>query len=638
MLTNFRMRAALKFVAIGLIATLTGCGGGGSTSTSTTPPPVVPVANEINISASMLSIPADNSASTTITATVTNAANAAVSGVPITFSADTGFLSASAATSDATGMATVTFSSGTSNASTRTATITATASGRSTQIPISISGTTATVSSTASTIVVGGSTATLTVLVKTGAGAALPGQTVSLTSAGTGSVLLTPASGTTDANGNFTSVVSGTAVGTSTVTIGVAGQTRTFVYTVSAAAAAFQITSPATDPSAASINTPTAVIVSAPSPTTSVTFVSTLGTWDATGTGTVTKAVSGGTVSANLVSSQSGTANVQVYDTSVPTTSSTRSISFTAASNTANRITLQATPQVVATNSSGTSGLSTLVATVFNGTNPVGGAAVSFSIANPTGGGETILPAAGVTSSIATSSLGLGQVKATFSSGSLPSGAGGVQVIATVTGTSTTATTSIVIGGTAGSVTIGRATAGASDSSNTLYILPMSVLVADSNGNPVTNTVISLSLWPIAFNANGTSCSPNPANDYFNEDDAFPGTSNYENLSLDVGEDGKRLSYPSRAVAGGSPTLDGRLTPPNSAAGTIPATVTTNSSGVATFSLTYTKSNALWIWDRIRATTLVQGTETVGQIEFRLPAILTDIGPPCLIPDSPYVF
>ena len=336
---------------------------------------------------------------------------------------------------------------------------------------------------------------------------------------------------------------------------------------------------------------------------------------------------------------QSGTANVQVYDTNVPTTSSTRSISFTAAASTADRITLQATPQVVATNSSGTSGLSTLVATVFNGTNPVGGAAVSFSIANPTGGGETILPAAGVTSSVASSSLGLGQVKATFSSGSLPSGAGGVQVIATVTGTTRTASTSIVIGGTAGSVTIGRASAGASDASNTLYILPMSVLVADSNGNPVTNTVVSLSAWPIAFNAGGTACVADPLKDYFNEDDAFPGTSSYENLSLDPGEDGKRLKYPSRTPAStGTPTTDGRLTPPNSAAGTLPSTVTTNSSGVATFNLTYTKSNALWIWDRIRATTLVQGTETVGQIEFRLPASIPDIGPPCLIPDSPYLF
>ena len=170
------------------------------------------------------------------------------------------------------------------------------------------------------------------------------------------------------------------------------------------------------------------------------------------------------------------------------------------------------------------------------------------------------------------------------------------------------------------------------DPSNTLYILPMSVLVADSNGNPVANTVVSLSAWPIAFNAGGTSCAPNPANDYYNEDAD-------ENLALGASEDGVRKRYPSPPiilVAGGK--TDGSLTPPNSAAGTLPATVTTNASGVATFNLTYTKSNSLWITDRIRAHTIVQGTETLGQVEFRLPALLTDIGPPCLIPDSPYLF
>ena len=79
-------------------------------------------------------------------------------------------------------------------------------------------------------------------------------------------------------------------------------------------------------------------------------------------------------------------------------------------------------------------------------------------------------------------------------------------------------------------------------------------------------------------------------------------------------------------------------TPPNSASGTLPATVTTNASGLATFNLTYTKANALFIQARVRASTLVQGTETVGQTTFQLPALLSDIGPPCLLPASPYVY
>lgn len=60
----------------------------------------------------------------------------------------------------------------------------------------------------------------------------------------------------------------------------------------------------------------------------------------------------------------------------------------------------------------------------------------------------------------------------------------------------------------------------------------------------------------------------------------------------------------------------------NPAAGTIPATVittTVDDSGVANFSLTYLKSSAVSIVDRIRASTLVGGTETSSSLTFRLP-------------------
>ena len=642
----FSARVLAYLWSIALVTTLGACGGGGSGNTTTIPPVTTPppAAAAISLSASLTSVASDNSTSTTITAIVVDAAHAAVSGVTVTFSADTGFLSLGSVVSDASGKAQVTFSSGTTDPSSRTATITATASGNSTQIPIRITGATVTVSSTASSLIVGGGNATLTVTVKSASGAVLPGQAVALTTSGTGSVTLAPASGTTNASGTFSSVVSPGAAGTATVTVTAVGETRTFDYSITGASLAFQITSPVTEPTAASIGTPVTITVTAPSPTTSVVFVATLGTWDATGSSSITKAVpASGIVSANLVSSVSGVANVQVYDAARPAVSATRTISFTAAASAAFRITLQATPSVVAPSTGGTTNVSTLVASVSDASgNPVGGAPVAFRIVVPTGtgGGETISPPVAITSSVATATLALGQAKSTFTAGSLPSGAGGVKIRAGVVGTSVATGASppldatVVIGGTAGSVTIGRASIASSDPSGTLYILPMSVLVADSNGNPVLNATVSLSAWPIAFNANGTSCSPSRLNDYFNEDIN-------ENLSLDAGEDGGvREHYPRTMpptlVLGG--TVDGRLTPPNSAAGTLPATVTTNSSGVATFNLTYTKSNSLWIIDRIRAHTFVQGTETVGQVEFRLPALITDIGPPCLIPDSPYLF
>ena len=65
-------------------------------------------------------------------------------------------------------------------------------------------------------------------------------------------------------------------------------------------------------------------------------------------------------------------------------------------------------------------------------------------------------------------------------------------------------------------------------------------------------------------------------------------------------------------------TTDGYITPVNSAAGTVPATVTTDANGVAGFTLTYAKTSAIWTVVRIRASTIVQGTETVGEVSFRL--------------------
>ena len=70
----------------------------------------------------------------------------------------------------------------------------------------------------------------------------------------------------------------------------------------------------------------------------------------------------------------------------------------------------------------------------------------------------------------------------------------------------------------------------------------------------------------------------------------------------------------------------------------MPATVTTDANGVAPFKLNYTKASAIWIVDRIRARTVVQGSDAVGEIVFRLPPALTDVKPNCLLPDSPYLF
>jgi hypothetical protein len=107
-----------------------------------------------------------------------------------------------------------------------------------------------------------------------------------------------------------------------------------------------------------------------------------------------------------------------------------------------------------------------------------------------------------------------------------------------------------------------------------------------------------------------------------------------ENLILDVGEDGRRVYFADNTNVGPG-TLDGSITPTNSAGGAVPTTVTTGADGVGSFNLTYPKDSAIWTVVRLRASTIVQGSETVAQRIFRLSALQADVSP-CLLGNSPY--
>ncbi len=599
----------------------------------------------MTVASSATSVKSDNSDSVTITATALNSSNAAVSGVAVTFSASTGVISASSASTDATGQAKVTFSAG-ADPTNRTATITVTSGTITKQVPVAIAGSTIDLSANSTALTVGGSLATLTATLKNAGGTPIANTPVTFASTGSTPLTVTPTTGTTNAAGQVAVQVSGSTAGTGTVTATSSGFSRTVDFGVTGATT-FGITStvPASVNKVASLllapDASLRVNVTAPTGT-GVVFVSTSGTWSygsSPGAGQSTVIAAGNSATNVLTVTAAGVVTVQVYNAASPGTTDLVTASVTSAVANATKITLQSSPTVVSPSTGGSGGVSTLIATVTDANNqPVGGATVAFQIVNATGGGETIAPAVAQTLTAASGTQALGQAKATFTAGSLPSGASGVQIKATVvevpsvfTGNGTSgANATVVIGGTAGSVTIGRATVIQDAGNSTAYILPMSVLVADANGNPVASATVSLSAWPIAW-APGNACSP--GNYYYNEDAN-------EDLVLDLNnEDGVRYDYvvpkPATFAIG---SKDGQATPPNSASGTLPATVTTDASGLATFNLTYTKSNALFIKARIKASTRVQGTETVGQTVFTLPALLTDIGPPCLLPASPYTF
>ena len=226
------------------------------------------------------------------------------------------------------------------------------------------------------------------------------------------------------------------------------------------------------------------------------------------------------TVTATLSSTIAGVASVQVDGLDINgavMVSDSRKVAMSSA--TAAAISLQSNVSVLQPSSGATSNSATVTATVRDASNqPVGNSAVVFSLVSPPGGGETVSPSLVLSSDGVASTDPIGQAKTTFTSGSLPTAAGGMIIRGRVVNTgngiclnteatppSTNGGTAICgdtvmhIGGTAGSIVIGQGTTISSDLTNTSYIFPMSLLVSDSNGNPMSNAVVSLSAWPVEF-------------------------------------------------------------------------------------------------------------------------------------------
>ncbi|MBN1833567.1 MAG: Ig-like domain-containing protein [Deltaproteobacteria bacterium] len=593
----------------------------------------------LSLGLSQATVRSDNSDSSTITATVLDANFAVVEGITVTFTSNGGQLSTPSCDTDIHGEAIVDFSSGTTDRSNRVVTITATVPGLpSAQIPVQVTGTTLTLVTNTTNLEIGAggnNQANLTITARDAGSVPIYNATIDITSSPSGIVSVSPATGTTNVTGQIQVTVTAMSAGDVTVRASGLGAIGTQNYSVGVVGDVFTITAPTDDPHSASTGGSVTVTVNAPSPIDEVQFATTLGDWDATGQQVRNVTVSGGVASAVLESSEAGTANILVSDVDNPSTSDSLTVLFSAPSSEAANISLQASATVVAPSTGGVSNSVNLTATVKNaGGQVVGGAAVAFSLVDTTGGGEFVSPPVAYTNSY-------GIAEGTFTSGSLSSDAQGVTVIATVVDTSITDSLQIIIGGTGGSVVIGMSTTLSSINGNTAYSLPGSVLVSDSNGNPVSGAIVTLNLWPSYYRTGCFAkigeewavgdCVVDPAyypvDDWFfkNEDDWYgEGDARYRNLVLDPGED----RGPGPGVAQGEspdvPNPDGQLTPPPAAAGSIPGTVVTDANGVGQFNLVYLKSSAIWIVVEITASTVVSGTENQGELEFVLPYAVGD--------------
>jgi hypothetical protein len=188
----------------------------------------------ISVTSSVATIPADSSASATITAHATDSTNSAVSGASITFSTSAGTVAGSPATTDANGNASVTLTAGTAAAGT-TITVTAASGSASNTTMVTVADTKQTVTVETSLPQIpsdSSKSATITALVRDASNRAVSGAAVDFSAT---SGILTVTQGTTDATGAATATLSAADDPTNrniTVTVGIGTSSATIVIPV----------------------------------------------------------------------------------------------------------------------------------------------------------------------------------------------------------------------------------------------------------------------------------------------------------------------------------------------------------------------------------------------------------------------
>ncbi|UCE32157.1 MAG: Ig-like domain-containing protein, partial [Burkholderiales bacterium] len=247
--------------------------------------------------------------------------------------------------------------------------------------------------------------------------------------------------------------------------------------------------------------------------------------------------------------------------------------------------------------------------------NPVKGRTVTFQVVAGTGGLSS--PQAVTDSS--------GQASVVYTPGPSPSGASGVQVLATVLGTGISQTVPLTVNERELTVSVGTG-------NETIKIdevfneTPYGVLVTDSAGSPVSGVTVSPSVVALTY-AKGFWVR--------NEDESrwdqvvtavCPSEDTNGNLLLDAGEDFN---------------ANGQLDPRNSdALVKFEGDSLTDDSGSVSLRVRYLRDRSAWVRVRLRVTaTVVAGTEGAAQAVFYLPILASEVtnlneSPPGVV--SPY--
>ena len=573
---------------LGLSAVLAACGGGdplpGASGTGGT------VAQSVDVIASALQVGGGGD-QVTITAVVKDSGNASLPNTKVTFSTDSGTLTSASALTNAAGIATANLSAG-ANKTNRVMTVTVTSGSVAGSVKVEVIGTSLKYSG--STTVPLGATSPVSVKATDSKGAAISGLQIAVSSQLNNGLSAT--SVTTDGQGIASLTYTATNAGSDVLTF--TGDGVNTAANIAISGENFVFVSPA--PSSTidvGVSKPLTVRYlsgGAPQAGKTVNFAATAGTLSASSA--VTDGSGDATVS--IVSNSASPATVQASLAPPLVAQATLPIQFVAT--TPAKLVLQIQPTAIGPNTSGSTQQADVLATVTDANgNPVQGKTVNFNrVADPSGGNLSL--ASKVTDAS-------GQATVQYISGPQTTASNGVSIQATVADfAAVTGTATLTVNQSALFIALGTGNVITNIDPQT-YQKDWVVYVTDANGVAVPNITLTLKVLPLHY-GKGTLAFSSGAWRYSadvvfckNEDINYNGV-------LDAGED-----------ANGSLTLE-----PGNVISVSPGIVKTDTTGRATLSLIYAESYAPWVEVKLRAETVVSGTESSKESIFIVTGLASD--------------
>lgn len=559
----------------GTSITVTGAVGGASGQVVVN---VINAQQTVSVTTNNPQLASNNSQPATITALVLSPTNQTLPGVLVTFQTSSGAISPASVATGANGAATATLTTG-GDPTDRTITVTATAGASTHQVLVNVVGTTITLSGPSS-LIENGAAGTYNVSLTDSGGTPIANLPVAISSSA-GNTLSSP-SVVTNAGGQATFTMTAVSA-TSPDTLTASGAGAVAKQPVTISSQSFSFTSPSAN-TAIPIGTSEPITVTwysggNPVANQPVTFSATRGVFTGGVSSITTTTSAGGIATVNISSQSSGPAEITAT-ASASGTNVSGQLPVTFIAGTPTLVVLNASPATIQPLRNST--ISATVTDAFG--NLVANQPVNFQLPqDPTGGslsvGTALTNAQGVAQTVYT---------ATSTTSATPND---ITVTGTVQGVANPGTTYLTVGGQAVSLVLGTGAILGQNGAQTQFLLPYTVLAVDSAGNPVVGAQITLQIQPNGYQKGVWAVQQ--------------GSSSWvQNVSA---------KCPNTTIQG--------VNIPGDVATVSPATVTTDSTGSATFNVIYQQDRAQWVYVDLTASAPVQGSQSTATADFWLPQL-----------------